>query len=62
MKYAEQCTGLYVRDSHKKHAKMRDKFVEKSGNTSSDDSEESFTEYDDTSTARGTDKKQRMDK
>ncbi|KAH3835154.1 NK-tumor recognition protein-like isoform X1 [Dreissena polymorpha] len=62
MKYAEQCTGLYIRDSHKKHAKMREKFVEKSGNTSSDDSEESFTEYDDASTARGDDKTRRPDK
>ncbi|WAQ99555.1 hypothetical protein MAR_023928 [Mya arenaria] len=46
IKYSDQCTGLYIRDSRRKHAQMSDNFVEKTGKSDSE-SEKSFTEYDD---------------
>jgi len=46
IKYSNECTGLYLRDSRRKHAKMKENFVEKTGKSSSE-SDESFTEYED---------------
>lgn len=45
--YADKCTDLYIRDSHRKHSRMKDQFVEKVHKSDSSESEESFTEYDD---------------
>lgn len=45
IKYSEECTDLYIRDSHRKHARMRKNFVEKKKRGSSSESSESFTEY-----------------
>lgn len=45
IKYSEECTNLYIRDSHRKHARMKMNFVEKNKKDNSSDSDESFTEY-----------------
>lgn len=46
IKYSQECTDLYIRDSHRKHARILQNFVEKTGQESSSDSDESYTEYD----------------
>ena len=45
-KYAETCTELYIRDSHRKHSRMRQNFVEKKYEGSSSDSDDSYTVED----------------
>lgn len=50
IKYSDECTDLYIRDSHRKHARMKKNFVEKKKQESSSDSDESFTEYPDNAT------------
>lgn len=50
--YSDMCTDLYIRDSHRKHFFMRGNFVEKRYKNSSSESEESYTEYDETSAGR----------
>ena len=52
IKYSEECTDLYIRDSHRKHDRIKQNFVEKTKKGSSSESEESFTEYDEKTKAK----------
>ena len=42
-KYSETCTELYIRDSHRKHSRNSQNFVEKKHQGSSSDSDDSYT-------------------
>ena len=43
-KYSAQCTDMYVRDSQRKHARMRDQFVERRTPTSDTDNDSNSEE------------------